>query len=82
MAIMMAPTTLEARLAQLEANVAKLQTEIEYLRSRSSKDWRRAVEKYADDEDLKSVLNDAQRLRHADRELHDPSADIPGETSR
>jgi hypothetical protein len=33
----------------------------------SSKNWRRAVEKYAGDEDLLAVLAEAKKLRDAER---------------
>ena len=78
----MASTTIEARLAQLEADVSKLQAEVERLRAKSGKDWRRAVARFAGDEDLRSLLDDAQRLRETDRKQSGNSADIPGESTK
>ena len=77
----MASTTIEARLAQLEADVSRLQAEVERLRAESGKDWRRAVERFAGDEDLRSLLDDAQRLRESDRKRCGDSANITGEST-
>lgn len=75
----MASTTVEARLAQLEVRVAELQAEVASLRSRNTKDWRRAVAKYAGDEDLRSLLADAQSLREEDRRRQGESLDEANE---
>jgi hypothetical protein len=53
--------------AQLEAQVKELRLEIHSSREQSAKNWRRAVEKFADDEDLQSILEEAMKLREADR---------------
>ncbi len=63
----MSSTTVETRLANLEAQVSRLQDELRELRARKDKDWRRAVAEYAGDEDLQSVLAEAMKLREADR---------------
>jgi hypothetical protein len=55
------------RLAALESRVTELQEEVRSARSGRQKDWRRAVEKYAGDEDLQSVFAEAMKLRDADR---------------
>lgn len=55
------------RLAALELRVTELQEEVQLARPGRQKDWRRAVEKYAGDEDLQSVFAEALKLRDADR---------------
>ena len=62
----MALRELENRVASLETQVAEMQA---LLMGRASKEknWRRAVEKYAGDEDLLEVFAQAARLREADR---------------
>lgn len=52
------------RIERLEVQVAELQLR---LRQESGKDWLRAVEKYAGDEDLQAVFHAAMKLREADR---------------
>lgn len=63
----MSTTTLEVRMENLEVQVAQLQDEIRDLRTRKDKDWHRAIEKYAGDEDLQSVFAEAMKLREAER---------------
>lgn len=63
----MAPQTLGDRVAQLEAQVKELRLEIHSSRQQGAKDWRRAVEKFVDDEDVQSILQEAMKLREADR---------------
>ena len=63
----MASQRLADRLAQLEAQVTELRLEIHSSRERGAKNWRRAVEKFADDEDLQSILQEAMKLRETDR---------------
>ncbi len=41
--------------------------EVHSSREQGAKNWRRAVEKFADDEDLQSILQEAMKLREADR---------------
>jgi len=82
MVIMMASTTIEARLVQLEAQVSELQAEVKRLRSDRDKDWRRAVAKFAGDKDIRSLLEGAQRLRESDRKPCSDSSDIPGESTK
>ena len=55
------------RMAALELRVAELQEEVRSARPAKQKDWRRAVEKYAGDEDLQGVFAEAMKLRDADR---------------
>jgi hypothetical protein len=56
------------RVAQLEAQVKELRLEVRSSREQGTKNWRRAVEKFADDEDVQSILQEAMKLRQADRE--------------
>jgi hypothetical protein len=60
----MASLTLEKRLSKLEAEVTKLRQEIQ---STKAKNWERAIEKYAGDDDLQAVFAAAMKLREADR---------------
>jgi hypothetical protein len=57
---------LERRVSQLEAELAQLRDEVRGTRGRE-KDWRRAVEKYAGDEDLVAIIAEARKIREADR---------------
>jgi hypothetical protein len=63
----MAKQTLEQRFAVLEAQVDKLQEEIEATRTHQPKDWKRAIEKYGGDADLQAIFSAAMKLRQADR---------------
>jgi hypothetical protein len=63
----MASQRLADRVAQLEAQVKELRLEVHSSRQQGAKDWRRAVEKFADDEDVQSILQEAMKLREADR---------------
>lgn len=63
----MTPVTLERRLKTLESQIAQLQDEIRSIRGVKKKDWRRTIGAFTDDEGLKEVLQDALRLREADR---------------
>jgi hypothetical protein len=51
----------------LEARVAQMQAALLASDSVKVKDWRRAVEKYAGDEDLLAVFAEAKKLRDAER---------------
>lgn len=54
---------LERRVAMLEEQMAELRA----AGAGQTKDWRRAVAKYADDADLQSIFAAAMKLRDADR---------------
>jgi hypothetical protein len=56
--------SLKERVERLESQLSKLQTSMQRERG---KDWRRAVEKYAGDDDLLAVFSEAMKLREADR---------------
>ena len=55
---------LKDRVARLEAEVAELRAALNQDRRPG---WRRAVEKYAGDEDLLAVFAEAKKLREAER---------------
>jgi len=57
--------TLKEPVERLESELAELR---EAVRGDRSKDWRRAVEKYAGDADLQAVFAEAMKLRETDRE--------------
>ncbi len=63
----MASQRLADRVAQLKAQVQESRLEIHSSRQQGAKDWRRAVEKFADDEDVQSILQEAMKLCEADR---------------
>lgn len=63
----MASQRLADRVAQLETQVKELRLEVHSSKQQGAKDWRRAVEKFADDEDVQSILKEAMKLREADR---------------
>jgi hypothetical protein len=58
---------LEQRVIALEQEVKELRDEVATSKARPNKNWLRAVEKYAGDEDLLSIFADAQKLREKDR---------------
>jgi hypothetical protein len=57
---------LEKRVARLEEQMKQLQEDDEPC-GQSAKSWRRAIEKFAGDEDLQSIFAEAQKLRELDR---------------
>ena len=56
--------SLKQRVEQIESELAELRQAVQ---RNQPKDWRRAVEKYADDDDLQAVFAAAMKLREADR---------------
>jgi hypothetical protein len=63
----MAEHDLQERLAQLESQVAAIQSALRGNGARGQKNWRRAVEKYAGDPDLLAVFGEAKKLRDSER---------------
>ncbi len=63
----MSARTIQQRLAHLEARVAELQEEVRTAR-RSAKNWRRTSGAFTDDMGMQAVLEEAMRLREADRQ--------------
>jgi hypothetical protein len=63
----MSARTIQQRVAQLEARVAELQEEVRAA-GRSSKDWRRTIGAFTDDAGMQAILQEAMRLREADRQ--------------
>ena len=62
----MASQQLADRVARLESELIELHAEVHASRSRA-KNWRRAVQDHAGDEDLLNVFREAEQLREADR---------------
>ena len=58
--------TLKKRVELLESQVAELRDQLRKGIGRT-KEWRRAIEQYAGDEDLQSVFAEAMKLRQAER---------------
>ncbi len=58
---------LERRVKALESRVAQLQDELRSVHRVKKKDWRRTIGALTDDEGLKEILQEALRLREADR---------------
>jgi hypothetical protein len=59
---------LEQRVKSLETQVARIEDELRSAAgSGKTKDWRRTIGAFTDDEGLKEILQDAMRLREADR---------------
>jgi hypothetical protein len=58
----MAQTSIEKRLETLEAQMSLLLAQ-----GSGTKDWRKAVQRYAGDEDLQQIFQTALKLREADR---------------
>ena len=59
--------SLEKRVAQLEIQLAKLQSEFVTAPLREGKDWRRTIGMFTDDPGMKEVFEEAQKIRKADR---------------
>ncbi|MCE9553342.1 MAG: hypothetical protein K8T91_08185 [Planctomycetes bacterium] len=61
----MANVSLEKRVEILETKLDKLQGQVRT--ERKSKDWRRTIGAFTDDEGMQQILRDAMQLREADR---------------
>jgi len=61
----MADTGLEKRVKKLESQIGELQKELRS--AKKSKDWRRTIGAFTDDEGMQQILRDAMQLREADR---------------
>jgi hypothetical protein len=59
--------SLEKRVAQLELQVAKLQSELSTSPPRNGKDWRRTIGMFTDDPGMKEIFEEARKIREADR---------------
>ena len=57
--------TIEQRVASLESHVAELQAALQ--KKRPAKDWRRTIGAFTDDEGMQAIMQEALRLREADR---------------
>ena len=63
----MASVSLEERVAQLELQVAKLQSELTSTSPKHGKDWRRTIGMFTDDPGMKAIFDEARKLREVDR---------------
>ena len=63
----MASSSLEKRVAQLETQVAELQSELNSTGRKNGKDWRRTIGMFTDDDGMKAILEEARKIREADR---------------
>jgi len=63
----MASLALERRIKTLELQVAQLQEEVRSVHGGMTKDWRRTIGAFTDDEGMKEILREAMRLRELDR---------------
>jgi hypothetical protein len=59
--------TLERRIKSLELQVSQLQDKLKSANNGKTKDWRRTIGAFTDDNKLKEILKDSMRLREADR---------------
>ncbi|MGA2062026.1 MAG: hypothetical protein ABSG67_16185 [Thermoguttaceae bacterium] len=59
--------TIERRVKSLEVQVAQLQDELKSAHGGKTKDWRRTIGAFTDDDDLKKILREAMRIREMDR---------------
>jgi len=62
----MANSVLEVRMERLETQMHELQVELQAVKG-AGKDWRRTIGIFTDDEGMKSVFQEALKLREADR---------------
>jgi hypothetical protein len=63
----MARSNLESRVKTLEGKIAQLENELRLSETRLTKDWRRTIGAFTDDEGLLELLNEAMELRDQDR---------------
>jgi hypothetical protein len=63
----MATQNLEQRVEILESQLGKLLGDVRASKPAWSKDWRRTIGAFTDDEGMQQILRDAMRLREADR---------------
>ena len=70
----MASGSLEKRVAQLELQVAKLQSELSTSPPKHGKDWRRTIGMFTDDPGMTEIFEEARKSREADRRKTRPSA--------
>ena len=67
---MPAPTTLEERVAALEATVAQLLSQADAVEAK--KDWRSTLGMFADDPLMKEIDEEGRRIREAGRRQAQP----------
>jgi len=59
--------TIERRVKSLELQVAQLQDKLQSAKNGKTKDWRRTIGAFTDDDKLKEILRESMRLRESDR---------------
>ncbi|MGD0518090.1 MAG: hypothetical protein ABSA26_11205 [Thermoguttaceae bacterium] len=59
--------TIERRVKSLELQVAQLQDKLRSAQNGKTKDWRRTIGAFTDDDKLKEILRESMRLRESDR---------------
>lgn len=70
----MASGSLEKRVAQLELQIAKLQSELSTSPPKHGKDWRRTIGMFTDDPGMAEIFEEARKIRETDRRKTRPSA--------
>ena len=70
----MASGSLEERVAQLELQLAKLQSELSTSPPKHGKDWRRTIGMFTDDPGMAEIFEEARKIRETDRRKTRPSA--------
>ena len=78
----LASTSLEQRVVQLEKQVAKLRDELSLAGSKNGKDWRRTIGMFTDDPGMKAIFEKARKLREADRRKSRASSRSAGKPKR
>ena len=59
--------SLDQRVSRLESDLARLRAEVLAIRRHDTKDWRRTIGVFTDDEGMKEILAEAMKIREADR---------------
>jgi hypothetical protein len=61
----MAQKSIEKRIATLESQMEEIRDQL--AGGNGTRDWRRSIEAFTDDDDMLQLLRDAMKLRDADR---------------
>jgi hypothetical protein len=76
----MASMSLEQRVKKLESQVGELRDQLRT--GAKSKDWRRTIGAFTDDDAMQEILRDAMRLRDADRKKARRKTTVKRKTQR